>query len=1258
MRHAILRTRFTQIDGRAVQIVARSGGIPYEESDLRSVAAERRQQEAARTCNAFAERPFALGDGPLVRAQVLALTNSEHIVQIVLHGLVADEQSLEVLWRELALLYRVEHAGERASIAPLPMQYADFAAWHREFVDGPALDAQRAYWSQRLANGIVPLRLPYDRKPSPAPSLRRDRVEMRLERGCMDEIARIAAEEGCRPAAVLLASYVAFLFRYGGDPAIAVGVPFSGRTLPESEPLIGPFANTAVLTAELDRRARFIDLVHVVAEREGEAYDHQDLPVEQLAGGNRIQTHFLARRRRRVSFTLPCATTARFASFGSTFRDDLTFELLDGHVPAIAARYDAARFDRATIDRMVANFATLVRGVAEDPERPLGALPVLAEAERKLVVETWNATEAPREGTQTLHGLFQRQVAVRPDAPAVVWGDRTLRYDELDRRANRMARALRDLGVERGSLVGICLERSIETIVTLLAVVKAGGAFVPLDPAYPDERLAMMLGDAAPRALITTEELAARFSASAQTTMTTVKALRDRSERLPDDAPAEIAQPDDAAYVIYTSGSTGIPKGVVVTHRSACNTLLSARTDFGMDQYDRVLQLASLSFDPSVWQIFGTLALGACIVLPTSSDNRDATSIARDIVAHRVTLLIAVPALLALLFDLPELREATHLRAVVSGGSTLTPALRDRCAAVLGVPLYNVYGPTEASIQVTSYRCDPSDEQDVIPIGRPIENARLYVLDEERRPVPIGVAGELFIGGGAVARGYLHRPELTAERFVLDPFAGVAGARMYRTGDLARYRSDGNIEFLGRVDEQVKVRGVRIELGEVEAAFKRHPNVALCAVVVQERDADSRLVAFIVLREPRGCDVAELRAHASTTLPPAEQPSIIEVLDALPELPNGKVDRRSLATRLVAEPVERAKPNEIADVGVPVAGIDTLIAFLIELWQDVLGVDRVGASDDFFSLGGHSLLAARVLARIEAAFGTRLPFSVFFAEPTIEGLARAIRSEERASFEEIVPVQIGGDRTPLFFLHGDYTGIGLYARRFAGALGAEQPIYAIPPHGADGGAVPATIEEMAADHLRRVRSVQPVGPYLLGGYCFGGLVALEMARQLRAQGEQVLHVVAVVTDGIRSRFGYVEDAAARIAERVGIPDAISRRWIASRREDARRWRRRLRPRSTRSQAAVVAPDPLTAHVDAAEHRALAAYAWRRVPVPVTMLCAQDDLEDGLLAVARNWSGLFETLDVRSIPGGHTSALTRHLSSLTAELADVLHRVGV
>ena len=1247
-RHTTLRTTVSDVDDRPIQVVFRYGRFPLEEIDLRRLSPDRRADELAQRCVALAERPFDLEHGPLVRAQLIQLADDEHLVQVALHGLVADEASLAILWDELGALYRIEIGADRMALAPLAIEYGDFAAWHRRFVDDPALAQQRAYWAKTFEGGLPTLRLPYDHRQRSAPASPTERVEMPAEADCLDQLLRIGAADGRTPFVALMTAYVAFLHRYSGDRTIAAGYSVPGRTLPESEALIGSFSNTVLLATHVAPGASFIELMREVAARESDAYDHQDVPIEHLmralrARGqeSRIQAAFRLRHTGAAGFSIPGATTTLHETFCAPSLADLSFEVRDGETPVISAQYVPALFKRQTVERMIANFVTLLRGIAADPERPIGALPILSEAERRTVLVEWNATEAPRHGTQCLHRLIEAQVSLRRTAPAIVYEGGSVAYDELDRRANKMARALRALGVSRGSLVGVCVKRSVEAIVTLLAVAKAGGAFVPLDPAYPDERLAVMLGDAAPSVVVTSADAAPRIAPpSPSVTVTTIEELGALSALQPDGVLRDIVGPDDTAYVIYTSGSTGMPKGVVVSHRSACNMVLSARTDFQIDERDRVIALAPLSFDPSVWQILGTLALGACIVLPTS-ESYDAPSIVRDVVKYEVSVLIAVPALLALMFEIPELRGARALRLVVSGGSALTAALRDRCARMLGVPLHNVYGPTETTIHVTQHRCQQTDDGEVVPIGRPIENARAYILDEHRLPVPIGVAGELYIGGAAVANGYLRRPELTAERFVPDPFSDVRGARMYRTGDVARYRSDGNIEFLGREDDQVKVRGVRIELAEVEAAIKRHRSVATCAVVVQKRGDDERLVAFVVPREQQACDPTELRAHAREVLPLAAVPSVFVAIDTLPLLPNGKADRRALAERVFTETADPLAH----------AGSDSLHSFLAQVWEDVLGIEGIRISDDFFTLGGHSLLAARVLTRIEAAFGTRLPFPAFFADPTVDGLARAIRSEERGAFESIVAVQTAGDRTPFFFLHGDYTGIGLYARRFAGALGEQQPIYAIPPHGADGGEVPATIEEMAHDTLERVKRVQPTGPYLLGGYCLGGVVALEMARQLCALGDDVLHLVLIEAQATRNGFGYVEDAASALAGRVGIDDDLSRHWLASRRRAARRAWHSLRP--PRAQAWIGVRDPATSHVEAAQERAVRSYVWRRVCVHATMLCARDDAGDNVAVIRRNWARLFETLDVRLIPGNHVTALTRNLHSLTAELRDIL-----
>jgi non-ribosomal peptide synthetase component F len=623
MRHEILRAKFGYPDGRPMQIVAKAGTVPVEEIDMSAVPPEDREHEAARRCSAFAQRTFDLVEGPLARALLIKLSEDEHILQVTVHGIVADEASFAILWRDLGSSYRAAVSGTQCSAAPA-IQWCDFAAWHRPFIDGPALKGQRAYWSETLKNGIPALHLPFDHR-RPVAAFAGARVETSIERDCMDAIARIAGEGGCRPFVALMTAYVTFLHRYSGDRTIAAAFSVSGRTFPETEALIGPFANTVLLVTQVDVRASFTEFMQTVEARESDAYDNQDVPIEHVlrtlrsAGlANHIQTRLTAYDSHRAALTLPGATTVRYApSTGTTSRTDLSFEIRDGEAPTIVAEYDTAVFERPTVERMLANFTTLLRGIADDPRRPLGALPLLAEAERRLVVVDWNANEAPRTGPQLLHRIVEGQVRARGAAQAVVNADGGIAYDELDRQANRLARMLRALGVGRESLVGVCLDRSIDAIVVLLAVAKAGGAFVPLDPSYPDDRLAVMLADAAPHVLITTRHLTARLVTPTSTTVRTIEELFADSVSQPDGVLPDVVEPDDAAYVIYTSGSTGVPKGVVVSHRSACNMLLSARADFGFNECDRVLQLAPLSFDPSVWQIFGTLAVGGCIVLPT-----------------------------------------------------------------------------------------------------------------------------------------------------------------------------------------------------------------------------------------------------------------------------------------------------------------------------------------------------------------------------------------------------------------------------------------------------------------------------------------------------------------------------------------------------------------------------------------------------------------------------------------------------------------
>jgi amino acid adenylation domain-containing protein len=819
-----------------------------------------------------------------------------------------------------------------------------------------------------------------------------------------------------------------------------------------------------------------------------------------------------------------------------------------------------------------------------------------------------------------LEGLFERMVRLTPNARAVVSGDDVLTYRELDVRGDRIAGALRRHGVRTGNLVGLCVERSLDAVAVLLGIAKAGAAFVPIDPGHPDERLRAILADAEPAVTIVDRAHRARCEQRGQRHVVAIESLCPEAVGASALPVRALPASDDLAYVIYTSGSTGTPKGVMVEHRAVCNMLRSSIDDFNLRSSDRVLQLAPLSFDPSIWQIFGTFAAGACVVLPPPGAERDPDAIVREMHRHGVTVLIAVPTVLSALVERDELFAA--------------PALRDRFRA-RDLPLYNVYGPTEAAIHVTTHRCADDDHRTFVPIGTPIANTAVYVLDGTLQPVAPGGVGEIFIGGSGLARGYLGRADLTAERFVDDPFAAGDGACMYRTGDLGRRHADGSIEFTGRVDDQVKVRGTRIELGEIVAVLERHARVTAAVAVLE---GDERIAAYVVPVSGEDIGLVDaLRAHAKSHLPAAGLPATISIVDAFPLLANGKVDRSALARVPQSAP---ALPSRVEPA-------DPLHEIVMHLWEDVLGVRGIGPHDDFFSLGGHSLMAARLMGRVRARIGHRVPLASFFAEPTIAGMIEAIRENERATLEPIVALRTHGPNTPFFFLHGDVPGLGLYCRRF-GDIIADRPIYAIAPHGIDGNPIPETIEEMARDHLRTILAVQPEGPYLLGGYCLGGMVALEITRQLEAMRKDVVHLIIVEAQDARRGVGtMIEGAFAQIAGVFGVHAERSRPWLHE--------RRRALGAALRRSGLLRAPE--IAGIDVTHHQIVGRYVWRPVRAPATMICAADARGSRPAQVRRMWSGLFPSLDAQTIPGDHFSSIGRHVDAFTATLAGVLAASG-
>ncbi|HVG10832.1 MAG TPA: non-ribosomal peptide synthase/polyketide synthase, partial [Thermoanaerobaculia bacterium] len=965
-RHEALRTVFTERGGAAVQEILAPSPIPLPVVDLSGLPGESHREESERLALAAARQPFDLAQGPLLRMTLLR-TGSWTAV-LTLHHIVADGWSMGVFLRELSALY------EGKPLPELPVQYADYAVWQRAWLESGVLEEQLAYWRERLANAAQGLDLPTDRPRPAVQSLRGGQVPVAFR---TESVAAFSRRHGVTPFMTLLAAFQALLGRLAGQEDVLVGAPVANRGQAEIEGLIGVFINTLVLRGDLSGDPDVAELLVRVRETTLEAYAHQDLPFERLV--EELQPERDLSRPPLVQVLLAyqsgLSLESRPVSTG-TSKLDLTLSLseeLDGYL-----EYDSALFDEATAFQFLRRFETLLAGLLSDPSLRFSELPMLDQAERRQLLE-WNGGGRFTGRPACIHQLFEAQAARTPDAPALVHSDVTLTYRELDRRAGRVARRLRALGVGPEQRVGICMERTPALVIGLLGILKAGGAYAPVDPAYPRERQAFLLEDAGAPVLLTEEALLERLPPFAGRILLLEDEGPDEGEWSP-----PLVEPENLAYVIYTSGSTGRPKGVAIEHASASALIRWAAEVFPREELAAVLASTSVCFDLSVFELFVPLSLGGTVVLAANALE----------LAEGVTLINTVPSAMAELVRMGGL--PASLRAVNLAGEPLPRELVDRIhERAPGVRVLNLYGPSEDTTYST-FAVIPPGEVRPPSIGRPVAGTRALVLDHWLRPAPAGVPGELFLGGAGLARGYLHRPDVTAERFVPDPWSAEPGARLYRTGDLVRYRADGNLDFLGRIDNQVKVRGFRIELGEIEAALESHPAVESAAVLALE----GRLVAFIV--PPAASD---LRSHLQARLPEFMIPSAWVPLAVLPLTPNGKVDRRALAQL----GVPRADPAEAS-----VAPRTPTEAQLARLWAEILKLDRVGVEDDFFELGGHSLLATRVVSRVREVFGVELPVRALFESPRVAALAARIEREQSASTLPIPPLPRGGE-LPLSF---------------------------------------------------------------------------------------------------------------------------------------------------------------------------------------------------------------------------------------------------
>lgn len=1106
-RHSAWRTSFPLLNGQPVQQIHPPFHLALPEIDLRHLPEAEREPEAIRLATEQAWPLFDLAKVPLLRPMLVHLSDDDHRLYLTLHHIIFDGTIYEIFLPELRAGYEAFLEGKQAALPPLPLQYVDFAVWQRERLQGHLLNEQLAYWKRQLANAPDLLELPADRPRPPVLSYHGAKLPFKLSDELNRGLKALARREGITLYMLLVATFKTLLYRYTGQQDLLIASTTGGRNHRDVQGLIGLFVNTLVLRTDMSGNPTFRELLARVRNVILEAHAHQDVPFEYVVKEVQPERNLARNPLVQISLSLepplpvlPSGWTITQSDVDiHTTKFDIYLEL-DDRPDGFDAwlEYNTDLFDLATAERMVKHWCHLLESVVADPTQRIDDLPLLTPAEYKQIVVDWNETQRPYPDQACLHQLIEEQVEQTPDATALIFEGQRRSYRELNHEANQLAHRLQAAGVGPEVMVGVCMERSIEMVVALLAVLKAGGAYVPLDPTYPHERLTYMLEDAGVPVLLTQSSVLKRLPGLEVSTVICVDPGWNAESTERTDNPASAVSPDNLVYMIYTSGSSGRPKGALNTHRALCNRLTWMQETYQLTGEDRVLQKTPFSFDVSVWEFFWPLLAGASLVIARPEGHKDPSYLAEIVAEQRITTLHFVPSMLQAFLLVPDLRRCASLRQVICSGEALPLELQERFFASFPAPvqLHNLYGPTEAAIDVTFWECRRGDTQAPVPIGRPIANTRIYILDAARQPVPVGVPGELYIGGVALARGYHRRPELTAEKFVSDPFSSDPQARLYRTGDLARYRADGAIEYLGRIDQQVKLRGFRIELGEIEEVLRQLSLVKDVAVIAREdTPGDKRLVAYIVAAATERPSVADLRAALQKKLPEYMVPAAFVFLDALPLTHNGKLDRRAL-------PVPDLDRGAADDTFAEPTQIEHYQ--LLAIWEELLSVRPIGIRDNFFYLGGHSLLATRLVARIEQVFGQKISLPTLFAGPTIEQLAIALRSKETTRPRSpLLPVQTAGSQQPFFFLHGDWTGGSFYCFTLARQAGPDQPFYALEPFTFSSDQPLPSIETLAASYLTYVRSVQPHGPYLLGGYCNGGLLAYEMARQLYAQGETV-----------------------------------------------------------------------------------------------------------------------------------------------------------
>ncbi len=1103
-RRENLRSSIRIIDNEPEVFVHEDWRLQVKHIDLSSLTAAEREAEVARLLIDEPRRPYRIDEEPAMRATLLRLGPAEHVFILMMHHIICDWASMGNFWRDLSTLYRAGCRGQALELPALPIQHGDYAVWQNEMASRGAFAEDLAYWQGKLRDAPALLELPTDRPRPPVLSYRGARRRFQIPPALTKALRVLSRQEKVSLFTIFATALNVLLYRYTGQDDILLGIPLSDRDRPELQTLIGFLLHIHALRTRLDGDLRFRELLLRVQKDSLDLYMHRSPPFDEVVSAVRparslshsplfqVMLNWRDRDQLLSFIGLDGLKVESVLAESRTAKFDLTLQLTDGEESIdLEIEYSTDLFDEARVERMVGHFATILGAAAVDSDRRLSELPLLTDAERKQLLVDWNRTEVPYPKDRCLHQLFEEQVDRTPDATAVVFEGRQLTYREVNQRADQLARHLQKLGVGPDTLVAICVERSLEMVAALLGILKAGGAYVPLDPTYPRERLAYMLRDSGALLVLTDTQLRSRFETDGLDAE--ILCLDAEWETLPrsgNTLQTPGVSPENLAYVIYTSGSTGEPKGVEIRHRNLVNVLSAMARELSFGQSDKLLAVTTISFDIAGLELFLPLISGGCVEVAPTAELRDGFALRQHLERSGATVMQATPATWSMLIEAGWTGDR-NLKALC-GGEAVTPALAEGLAA-RSRDAWNVYGPTETTIWSSFDRIGTGQP---ITIGRPIANTQFYVVDRQGEPVPIGVPGELWIGGHGLARGYFRRPELTAEKFVADQFGSELEARLYKTGDLVRRQADGRIEWLGRLDQQVKIRGFRIELGEIESVLAARPSVREAAVTAwEDSPGDRRLVGYLTVTEGETLRDAELREQLGEKLPQHMIPSAFVVLDRFPLTPNGKVDRKAL-------PRPDVRPSNASEFAPPVTETQKVLA---DIWRHGLGLDRVGLHDNFFELGGHSLLAVRVIAEINKRLNIHVSTPQFFQSPTIEQLARSLEPERRVPLRpRVLPLKPGRAGPPVYFI-----GAGPVEIRIAKFIGEDRAVFGtdaplpIAWRRALASANRAewpTIAQLGALHGAAVRAHAGTSPCIVAGYSFQGKVAIEAARALQRAG--------------------------------------------------------------------------------------------------------------------------------------------------------------